>query len=94
MMRLALGLCLILSACIDVPELDRAVPDWVEAAPYPPLVSLDGLQSGQPLPQDEATAAQDALQARADRLKRRAAALNTPVVDDETRSRMADGVSQ
>ncbi|MEX0286295.1 MAG: hypothetical protein AB3N23_16940 [Paracoccaceae bacterium] len=73
---LTLALCLALSACIEVPELDQAVPDWVDKAPYPELVMLDGLQQSEPSPETEALELEQTLTARADRLRRRAASLN------------------
>ena len=93
MIRALYVICLLPAACIDVPELDQAVPDWVESSKYPELVSLDGLQTG-PLPGDEAEELEDELIARQSGLKRRAGALSGPVVDAETRARMADGIPQ
>ncbi len=92
MLRVVLVLCLCLSGCIDVPELDQAVPEWVNASDYPELVSLDGLQSVEP-PDKAAEALEDELTARSGQLKRRADGLSGPVVDPETRARMAGGVS-
>ena len=92
MKRAGVILFLLLASCIEVPELDRAVPDWVDAAEYPELVSLDGVQN-EPAPEDEAEALEDQLTARANRLKRKADGLNQPVVDPDTRRRMADGVN-
>lgn len=85
---------LTLSSCIDVPDLDRAVPAWVDASPYPALTNVEGLQTGHALPAEESQALQEQLTARAARLKRRANALNQPVLDDSARSRMESGVSQ
>ncbi len=70
-----------MGACIEVPELDQAVPEWVDQSEYPALVSMDGLQTGQVPPEAEAEALEDELAARAAGLRRRAAALNAQVVE-------------
>ncbi len=91
MLRLTFLACLCLPGCIDVPELDSAVPDWVDASDYPELVSLDGVQAGLP-PGKAAEDLEDELTARASRLRRKADELNRPVVDPNTQARMSDGV--
>ena len=80
-MKRVLPLCLLLGACIEVPELDQAVPDWVDQSEYPALVPMDGVQTGQVLPETAAKELEDELTARAALLKQRATALNAQVVD-------------
>jgi hypothetical protein len=85
---------MVLAGCVEVPELDRAVPAWVDDAPYPDLVPI-GPDITQRIPPDErASEIGDDLSARRDRLLRLARALNTPVIDDATRTRMDGGVAR
>jgi len=91
MLRPGFLLLSLLGACIQVPELDDAVPDWVEQADYPDLIPLDGLMSETP-PEQQAARLEDSLTARSDGLKSRAKTLQRPVIDDETRARMQAGV--
>ncbi len=92
---LALTLLVGLGACVDAPELDRAVPGWVDDAPYPELIPLGpDILTAVP-PEDQSQEIGDRLTARADGLKTRAGRLQAaPVLDEETRKRMAEGVSR
>jgi hypothetical protein len=84
-----------LAGCVDVPELDRAVPGWVDDAPYPKLIPLDSRVVTQIAPQEQSQELDQQLTARGDDLKSRAAHLTAePVLDEETRKRMAGGVSR
>lgn len=91
--RVFLGVSLgVLGGCIQVPELDQAVPDWVATADYPALVPLgpDILVATPPAEQAEEIG--DDLNARAERLKARARALDGAVIDEAARDRMDAGV--
>ena len=64
----------LLVGCAEFPELGSAVSPAAQAAPYPALLSLDGLLAAAAVnPASPAVIA--ALQARADALRARAAAL-------------------
>jgi hypothetical protein len=82
----------VLAGCVDVPELDRAVPAWVNDAPYPDLVPIGPDITERIPPKARAAEIGDNLSARRDRLLRHARALNGPVLDDATRARMKRGV--
>ncbi len=91
---MAIGLVcpLLLAACSEVPELDAAVPDWVDNADYPDLVPLDRALANAPLPQTQSAEIEEDVTARAERLRARAERLNTTIVDEQTRERMNSGV--
>ncbi len=88
-----LAVLVVLAGCVDVPELDRAVPAWVNDAPYPDLVPIGPEITDRIPPEQRAAEIADNLSARRDRLLRHARALNVPVLDDATRARMARGVA-
>ena len=96
-MRLSLilpGLLLMLlqaAACSEVPELDAAVPAWVDDADYPAVVPLDSALAQAPLVPEQAADIEKDVSARVARLKARAAALNAPIVDGTARTRMESG---
>lgn len=91
---LALAVLVGLAACAHVPELDARIPDAVQKAPYPDLLPLDMVLAPLPAPQEAAAGLETALAGRRDSLQARARRLQTPVVDDENRARMAAGVSR
>lgn len=82
----------LLTACSEIPELDAAVPDWVDDASYPDLVPLDRALAKAPLPRAQSAEIEEEVANRAAQLKARAERLNTPVVDEQTRNRMEAGV--
>lgn len=83
----------ITGACTRVPEVDEQVAPDLKAANYPELVPLHRVLSDEPSPQEAQQKQQEILQARQARLKRRAAALRRKGVDDATRSKLEDAVS-
>ena len=89
-----LSAALLLAGCIDVPELGETLTPEVEDAPYPDLLPLETVLIRPPDPRTEAEEIDAELEARRAALERRAAALNAPVVDDPTRSRLEAGVSE
>jgi hypothetical protein len=88
-----LVLLLLLTACTRFPELDAAVDTSALDAPYPDLVPIEQLLEPAPRPGSGARVEPDVaetLQSRAAGLQSRARNLgNTPVMDDETRDRLA-----
>jgi|GEM_PF-1616508 len=91
-MRLATALaCLcLLAACADpYPRTDLSAAD--KAAPYPGLVPAETIRARVPQPRTTPEAQAD-LDARAARLRTRADALRRPVIGDEARTRMQQGV--
>lgn len=82
----------LLAGCADVPELDAQIPDAYLTAPYPDLVPLDLALVALPPPQQAAERLETSLQGRREALRARARALQTPVIDQATRDRMAAGV--
>lgn len=83
----------LLGACTAVPELDATLPAGLKNAEYPALVPLETLLLPESDQMEDAETQRSDLEARRDSLKARAARLNTPVVDDETRTRMNAGVT-
>ena len=81
-----------LAACTPVPDLDSTIAPELLDADYPPLLPIDRLIASGPAPELEARAAEDELQGRLDSLRRRAEALDGPIVDAETQARMKGGV--
>ncbi|GHF61554.1 hypothetical protein [Seohaeicola zhoushanensis] len=93
--RPALAALLALAACTQVPELGDVVPPDLRAADYPALIPLDTELTAPADPAAEAERLSGALNARADRLKRRARELSArTVVDDTARARMDAGVTE
>ncbi len=71
-LRLVLILPL-LTACVQFPDIDRAVPDEIETGPYPKIVPASQTPA---LTEPRLDAeSDDALEARAQRLRNRAQAL-------------------
>lgn len=92
MWRVWIVLGLGLAACAEFPEVDAALAQGDPAAEYPELLPFEVLlASDEPrvLESDDA-----ALRARAEALRNRADGLRRPVIDRQTRDRMADGVTQ
>jgi len=77
------------ASCAPFPELDDTVDQEARDAPYPTLVNISALNAAigpEPtLPLAEIESSLNELDATAD-------ALRGPVVDDESRSRMEEGV--
>lgn len=92
----AIGLCcLVLAGCTQVPELGAVVAPDLRAADYPALIPLGPDLRAAVDPGAEAEAASRALEARRDRLRRRAERLaRTEVVDPASRERMKAGVAR
>lgn len=66
---------LLVTGCIAVPELDQAVPNWVDEAEYPKLIPIGPELLNAPAPREAATEIEQDLTTRAERLRRRAEAL-------------------
>lgn len=91
-MMLRLLPILLIAACARVPELGAVVPPDLRNAPYPQLIPLGPELTTPQDPTAEAEALSDALNGRAERLKRRARALSqAEVVDDAAKARMQAG---
>lgn len=82
----------LLAACTGFPALDGKVSATARAAAYPKLLPINDLLT-RPSPPRLSETDVAALTARAARLRRRAAALRGPVVDQSTRKRLASSVS-
>lgn len=93
-MNLRLALCLlpVLAACTQVPELKETVTPTLRNADYPPLLPLDQALGAPVLPQEQAQEVTQQLEARRDSLKRRAAALQKPALDEADRDRLDETV--
>ncbi|MEB8387433.1 hypothetical protein OO012_09355 [Rhodobacteraceae bacterium KMM 6894] len=87
----AIALWTALTACTAFPQLESTISDDLKDAPYPDLVSLDTLNTSmaQSRVTDDTLAG---VEARAARLRARAARLSGTVIDDPTRQRMSAGV--
>ncbi|MEX1233422.1 MAG: hypothetical protein WEB56_00365 [Roseovarius sp.] len=88
----ALGLAA-LAGCTPFPELSSPASEAALAQPYPDLIPLDGLNTRMETSRITPDTA-PAIEARATRLRDRAARLGGPVVDPATRGRMRTGVQQ
>ncbi len=80
-------------ACAPFPDLDETITAEARRAPYPDLVPLEGLQARAEATRIDPGTAQT-IEARAARLRDRAARLRGSVIDSRTRARMEAGVSQ
>ncbi len=85
---------LVLAACTQFPQLDETIDPSAEAADFPELVPLEPILAGLEVDPDRHQRTEDALTARADALRARAARLQQDVVDADTRDRMRRGVPQ
>jgi len=83
-----------LAGCIQVPELEQAVPEWVATADYPELIPLGDEFTTQTTPLDQAEEIETELSARRTRLQAKAKALNTPVLSEAERARLDETVPQ
>jgi len=82
-----------LAACSQFPELEQDAALGARDAPYPDLVPAETLRAQ--VGDAKITAeSRTALEARIDRLRRRAARLKGTIVDGGTRARMSQGVRQ
>lgn len=91
--HLIIGLCAVLTACAQVPQLDGTIDAAARDAPFPTLTPI-----GPILAQAQATSQVSAadvgdISARIAALQSRAAILRRPVIDNATRAAMARGVS-
>lgn len=68
---------LLAAACSNVPELEEGITPDLRKAAYPDLVPLENLLEPLPAPAEQSTETQARLDARAARLRARAAALET-----------------
>lgn len=93
-MKLRLAFCLlpIMAACTQVPELNDKVSPQLKNAKYPKLVPIDQTLGPPVAPEEEAKKVTEQLEARRDSLKRRASALQKPVVDATDRDRLDETV--
>ena len=93
-MKLRLAFCLlpIMAACTQVPELNDKVSPQLKNANYPKLVPIDQALGPPVAPEEEAKKVTEQLEARRDSLKRRASALQKPVVDATDRDRLDETV--
>jgi len=80
-----------LSACTEFPEVDTALAKGDPKAEFPALLPFEQLLSADDPRLTETD--DEALLARAADLKARADALRRPVIDEQTRERMEDGVT-
>ncbi|SHG84455.1 hypothetical protein [Marivita hallyeonensis] len=81
-----------LSACAEFPDVDAALAKGDATRDYPALLPFEQLLNAEE--PRLADTDDEALRARADALRGRADALRGPVIDGNTRGRMADGVRQ
>jgi hypothetical protein len=81
-----------LAACAEFPEVDAALGERTPGAAYPALLPFETLLAAN---EPRLTDSDDAtLRARAEALRNRANNLRGPVIDQQTRDRMDDGVTQ
>lgn len=81
------------TACARFPELDARTADIDPQTPYPALVPLDPLLAR--VADDQITEDTEAsIEARVAGLRARANAMRGDVIDDETRTRMSEGVAR
>ncbi|ETX13042.1 hypothetical protein OCH239_13590 [Roseivivax halodurans JCM 10272] len=86
------GIGLALAACTTFPEIDAAETPGIDNAPYPDLVPIETLLAAEP---PRATPELRAgVESRASALRGRASALQGPIVEPETRSRMRTGIDR
>ncbi len=81
----------ILAACSEFPSLDDKVSAAARAAPYPRLLPIQTLLA-RPAPPRLTETAVATLEARAARLRRKAAALRGPVIDTSDRQRLGTSI--
>lgn len=92
MWRIWIILGLGVAACADFPEVDAALASGTASRDYPALLPFEELLAA---PEARVTETDEAaLLARAAGLRNRADGLRGPVIDQATRDRMADGVTQ
>lgn len=84
------GGSLLVSGCTQFPELDALPPDQTAEAPR--LVPIEDIRAAVGAPRSSAGTA-DALAARAQRLKNRAALMQGPILDPATRARLAAAIA-
>lgn len=83
---------ILLGGCVQVPELDEAIPASIENAGYPALVPIETLLVPGTAAEESALSKRDDLIARRDSLQQRARQLDETIVDSETQERMKAGV--
>ncbi len=85
------------TACGPPPEADfppSAPPDALGRPELAPTARFDSLREGSGPDRERLQDETDTLNARAAALRARAATLDTPVLDEETRTRLEDGLAQ
>ena len=92
MWRAWIVLGFLVTACAEFPEVDAALAAGDPQSEYPALLPFEELLLQEDPNLD--TSDVDALRARAEDLRSRADGLRGPVIDNETRDRMDDGVPQ
>lgn len=91
-------LCLLLLAaaslagCTQFPELDRTQTAQLEAAEYPPLVSLDQILAQAQAPQAEPAQTQSNLDGRLSGLRARANRMRGAVLTEQEKRRLDEGL--
>ncbi|WP_299967280.1 hypothetical protein [uncultured Roseobacter sp.] len=91
-MRLAAFVILCLAGCTRFPEIDAATDDVARDAPYVELVPLNRI-TDQAAPQSQESAeTQETLEARAARLRARAARLKQAGLSDAERNRLQETI--
>ncbi|UMA65908.1 hypothetical protein LVO79_05465 [Roseivivax marinus] len=89
---LCVGTLVLAGACVQFPEIEAAESAYVPGAAYPDLVPIETLLASTPA---RATPEmRGAVESRADALRRRAAGLDGPVIDDATRARLDQGIQR
>ncbi|MEQ9260946.1 MAG: hypothetical protein RIG84_17810 [Roseovarius sp.] len=95
--RLALLLVPLVAACSAAPQLDRVVSPEALRADYPTLVPAEQLRVAaavtSPARQQVTPETAPAIDARASRLKARAAALRGEVIDRESKDRLGSSIT-
>jgi hypothetical protein len=84
----------VLAGCIDVPELDRAIEEAAADAVTPDLRPIDPADYADTPPAEAQAEINTALGERAGDLAARAEALPDTIIDEATRARMLDTVTE
>lgn len=79
----------LLSACINMPDLDDAVSEQARSGRYPKLAQLEGVEDAAFEGAEVTEKASASLKSRAERLRKRATKLRRPIIDRRTKNRMA-----
>ena len=87
----ALGL---LAACADFPDLDSAISQRGRNSPYPSLIQIDGIHRPGASELERIETIAKTMVARANGLRQRASALRGPIIDAQTRRKMAAALAR